>query len=148
MSSVTYYESLINSNFDPDGEINKVPWRCSDGKYLFYVAADAKWYISSTFGKVLQIDSSDCTTKWYDYNGKKYYTQGSLYLWYDGSNYIINNYLGFGTETTDEYWTSATKVGTYSAGGVATGEKTVAWKPFSGYRRSITGRAEMSGAYK
>jgi hypothetical protein len=136
LSSVTYYESLINSNFDPDGEINKVPWRCSDGKYLFYDSNDSKWYISATFGKILQISGSDCTTKWYNYNGKKYYQQGSLYLWYSGSQYIINNYLGYGTETTNSYWYRSSKTGTYAAGGVATGTKTVAWKTVVGWERS------------
>ena len=68
-----------------------------DGLYCYYskLMLD-KWVIANTLTPTLSVDSVGWTLYWYYYNGKPYWSNGSLYLWWDSGNsrWVISSRLG------------------------------------------------------
>lgn len=132
-----------HKDFDEDGLITGDLYVDYD-ETLYLYGYDSKFYVSATLGLTLDVDSTTYTTGYFILNTKNYWSGGGLYLWWDSdaSKYTISSYLGYGTESTDSYWTRATIEGTYAKQGTAASDKTVAFDAIVGWES-----ATLIGSY-
>jgi hypothetical protein len=85
---------------------------------LWIWKSDASYYMSALIGLPVSVDTAtDIYPLGFLYNSKDYYYDSTteLYLWYSGSAYILSRTLGYGTTTSDPWWSCATLTGEYVA---------------------------------
>lgn len=78
---------------------------------------DAVLYLSALLGNPISVaGSSDIYPTGYLYNGKDYYYDATseLYIWFDGSDWVMSKALGFYTHNGTTWWKYASLVGTYA----------------------------------
>jgi len=89
-----------------DGQTNRYLWHDITGYGDSNTDYEGGWVLTSLLGPELLVDGTTWTGSWFLYNGERYWTNGTYYLWYDSANtrcWIISKAIG---GLTAEQWDS------------------------------------------